>query len=141
MVWSRSYIIGRFQAVLITGFSSMHTIFFSIIPQGSVLGPLLFLIFINDLSCILLDSIMWLLADDVKLNFISINFNDDLVRFYNWNQANGMLVNAKKSLCISFCDFRAHVRARQHHNSATRVQEGSQSLCQRKFKMEHAHSM
>ena len=45
---------------------------------------------------------MWLFADDAKLVFNSLNFNDDLVRFYNWNQANGMLVNAKKSLCISF---------------------------------------
>ena len=45
---------------------------------------------------------MWLLADDAKLVFNSLDFNDDLVRFCNWNQANGMLVNAKKSLCISF---------------------------------------
>ena len=97
-----SYLLGRFQAVRINGFSSMHTRILIGVPQGSVLGPLFFLIFTNDLPCILLDNIMWLFPDDAKLVFNSLNFNCDLVRFCNWNQANGMLVNAKKSLCISF---------------------------------------
>ena len=97
-----SYLLGRFQAVRINGFSSMHTRVLRGVPQDSVLGPLLFLIFIKDLPCILLESIMWLSADDAKLVFNSLNFNDDLVRFCSWNQANGMLVNAKKSLRMSF---------------------------------------
>ena len=43
---------------------------------------------------------MWLFeahyADDAKLVFNSLNFNDGLVRFCNWIQANGRLVNRKK---------------------------------------------
>ena len=97
-----SYLLGKFQAVRINGFSSMHTRVLSGVPQDSVLGHLLFLIFINDLLFILLGSIMWLFADDAKLVFNSLKLNDDLVRFCIWNQANGMLVNATKSLCISF---------------------------------------
>ena len=75
----------------------MHTRVLSGVARGSVLG-----LFISGLPCVLLDSIMWLFADDAKLVFNSLNFNEDLVQFCNWNQANGMLVNAKKSLCISF---------------------------------------
>ena len=76
-----SYLLGRFQVVRINGFSSMHTRVLSGVPQGSELGLLLFLIFINDLPCNL-DSIMWLIADDAKLVFNSLNFNYD-VRFCN----------------------------------------------------------
>ena len=83
---------------------------------------------------------MWLF-DDAKLVLNSLNFNDDIVRFfYIWNKANGMLVNAKKAY-VFFWDCRANVRARQHHSSATTVREVSRSLCQQKVKMEHAHAM
>ena len=49
------------------------------IPQGSVIGPLLFIIFINDLPNIVNSSDIFLFADDVKL-FHPIYTQDDCVR-------------------------------------------------------------
>ena len=70
------------------------------IPQGSVLGPLLLIIFLNDMPSIFLDAIPWLFADELKLLLDSSNFEADLVRLHSWNLPNGILVNLLKTKCV-----------------------------------------
>ena len=99
----RSYFFGRRQIVIIRNQSSQPLKVKSGVPQGSVLGPLLFLLSINDMPSIFIDSIPWLFADDLKLFFQSLNFHDDLARLHSWNIAIGMLANSAKSKSLVFC--------------------------------------
>ena len=63
--WIKDFLIGREQTVIINGSKSTPITVNSGVPQGTVLGPLLFLIYINDLpNCITLGTKVTLFADD-----------------------------------------------------------------------------
>ncbi len=66
VAWTRSFLSNRtFQIRVAESYSALVSAFSSV-PQGSVLGPILFLIFVNDLPDVLSGSVL-LFADDVKL--------------------------------------------------------------------------
>ena len=89
--WVRDYLNGRTQTVLVNGERSVTAPVISGIPQGTCLGPLLFVIYINDL----LDDIEsdgFLFADDTKIfrkitsPEDSITLQSDIDRLENWSE-------------------------------------------------------
>ena len=65
--WFKSYLTNRKQHVSINGYASNEVEINIGVPQGSVLGPLLFLIYINDLNIALKYSTVRHFADDTTL--------------------------------------------------------------------------
>ena len=89
--WFQNYLSDRFQRVLINGQSSSWECLTAGVPQGSVLGPLLFLLYINDMTLAVRHSNIRLFADDTCL-FIEVDnrtetavlINEDLLAISNW---------------------------------------------------------
>lgn len=73
--WISDYLTNRKQKVFIGSSMSSPKYLYAGVPQGSVLGPLLFLIYVNDIAEHLL-SITRLFADDTSLSFSSTNIQD-----------------------------------------------------------------
>lgn len=80
--WFKSYLQNRRQRVVIKGITSSWYTVNAGVPQGSVLGPLLFLIFINDIeSCV--HCHIRLFADDTHMYDIDTNINNSVARLNN----------------------------------------------------------
>ena len=91
MSWIESYLFNRKQRVVVEGQSSEWANINAGVPQGSVLGPLLFLIYINDLTNEL-SSNPFIYADDTMLfvvvenaDVLAANLNNDLNRISHWS--------------------------------------------------------
>lgn len=67
--WIKAFLSGRDQRVVIDGIASSYKPVTSGVPQGSTLGPVLFMIYINDLPNVVKFSTVKLFADDCKIYF------------------------------------------------------------------------
>jgi len=103
--WFRSYLSNRTQLVAVHGVDSNSAPVLSGVPQGSVLGPLLFLIYINDLcltSFSTLSSLI-LFADDTSLSkpikdsADLIAFQSDINAIQEWFKLNHLTANSSKT--------------------------------------------
>ena len=100
LILVKNYLTNRTQSVRIQNSISPPLPITKGVPQGSILGPLLFLFFINDLPNIsdVLTPILY--ADDTTLSFRCTSIsqatsicNRELQKFYNWAVANKLTIN------------------------------------------------
>ena len=103
MDWFKSYLSDRSQSVRIGHILSEGRVITHGIPQGSILGPALFSIYINDLPTIPIACPLESYVDDSKIylsfsfkdiNVAGIQLTDDLRRIAAWCCSNSLLANA-----------------------------------------------
>ena len=107
--WFKSYLTNRSQFVSISGFDSILKTILHGVPQGSVLGALLFLLYINDLHNAIKFCMVHHFADDTNLliydnslKSLQKKVNIDLKFLCHWLNANKISLNASKTEYILF---------------------------------------
>uniref|UniRef100_A0A1X7SJ42 Reverse transcriptase domain-containing protein n=1 Tax=Amphimedon queenslandica TaxID=400682 RepID=A0A1X7SJ42_AMPQE len=103
-----TYLYGRLQCVHVRNSTSTLLPVTSGVPQGSILGPLLFILYINDLPATPLHTSLLLFADDSKCQRVVKSAQDcqllqeDLGLLCDWSRATGLTFNSKKSCVVSY---------------------------------------
>ena len=107
--WVESYLTGRRQFVSINNVCSEPMSIKHGVPQGSVLGPLFFILYINDLKNCLNYSKAYIFADDTAINIshtspkaLKKRLNIDLKLLHHWLSANLIRLNVTKTETILF---------------------------------------
>ena len=109
MEWFKNYLNDHKQFTLYNGVESERQDLFCGVPQGSVLGPLLFVIYINDLPNSLKATSAIMFADDSTIYKSHSNLrelfsvaNTDLALLSEWFKSNKLLLNPSKTKYILF---------------------------------------
>ena len=105
----RSYLTNRRQYTVINGVNSdLHTVSCGV-PQGSVLGPLFFLLYINDLYRSIGHNAVRLYADDTAIIISDSNLDiaqrqarEMFTKLYHWCVANKLSINSNKTNFVLF---------------------------------------
>ena len=104
--WIRSFLTERFQFVQLNSCRSTKANVKSGVPQGSVLGPVLFLIFINDIIDAVKHSCVKIFADDTKLYFCVDSMEaynqllSDLTSLFEWADSNQLKMALQKCIVL-----------------------------------------
>lgn len=108
LLWFKSYLTDRKQRVILNGYNSNWKTINAGVPQGSILGPYLFLLFINDIVDVVSNK-MKLFADDTSLYCIvddpdvaAESLNLDLDSLHSWACNWGVNFNVSKTKSMLF---------------------------------------
>ena len=122
--WFVSYLKNRKQFVKIGDICSEFCLINKGVPQGSILGPILFIIFINDLCNLELCGQIVTYADDTVIIFSTTSYellkdmiNSDLMKIKNWFKNNDLKINSNKTKYINFSlkqDFSNNLTIKYH---------------------------
>ena len=106
--WIHSFLTNRTQSVVLNGKRSSPARVLSGVPQGSVLGPLLFLILIGDIDKKVVSAFVSSFADDTRAALATdtaqdvSNLQKDLNSIYQWADVNNMQFNDGKFECMRY---------------------------------------
>ena len=131
LTWFKDYLTNRTQAVVIKGKTSPYLTIPSGVPQGSVLGPLLFLIYMNDIV-IDIEAIIKLFADDTSI-YLSIDepdrrsliLNSDLLKITNWAKKWKVSFNPSKTELMTICNKRDTQTAAEWNNLEDKIKQAN----------------
>ena len=107
--WFQNYLSDRNQFVCVNGTNSGHLPIKCGVPQGSILGPLLFLVYVNDLASVSKHAATILFADDTNVIYTGKNYEDicmlvqtDLKIISDWFRCNKLALNETKTNYVIF---------------------------------------
>jgi hypothetical protein len=106
--WIHAFLTNRKQIVMVNGRKGQPRDVKSGVPQGSVLGPLLFLVLLGDIDRDVAQAYVSSFADDTRaaMGISSVEdtqaLQDDLNSIYKWSDDNNMKYNSKKFECIRY---------------------------------------
>ena len=108
IAWVDSFLSDRFQEVVVNEAHSYKCKIKSGVPQGTVLGPLLFIIFVNDLESVVKHSEISFYADDTRISKRISTLEDkemlqsDLLTVMEWSKQNNMKLHEDKFQLMSY---------------------------------------
>jgi hypothetical protein len=116
----KTYLINRKAGTKVNGeLSDLVNIKYGV-PQGSVLGPLLFLIYINDVEDVVHNSSILLFADDIILlsinsvyNIMITNLQEDFDRINTWFAINEVFISESKTINLTIKSYKGTISSHE----------------------------
>ena len=109
LAWCEDYLSNRQQCTYANGITSNLLPITCGVPQGSVLGPLFFLVYVNDMQDALDDCGLKLYADDtviyqsgIDCRVATLKLQDSVSLFNQWCTVNSLTINAQKTKRMTF---------------------------------------